>query len=123
LPGDFIAQQRPKARFHWAFCDGTPLAIERPSQVSWYLSECPMLPALAALSGLNALQSLFSSSSSQSAGSSQSVSNPFDVTAGSTSSTSSQAGTAQPSIGTPGYQQISPQTMNALLEAQSQSGT
>jgi len=80
-----------------------------------------MLPAIGLVSsGLDALQSLFSSSSSQSTGSSQNVSNPFDVT----TSSSSQAGTTSPPpIGTPGYQQISPQTMSALLDAQSQSGT
>jgi hypothetical protein len=82
-----------------------------------------MLPALA-LSGLDALQSLFASksSSTQSAGTSQSASNPFDLT-GATASASSQTATTPPSIGTPGYQQISPQTMSALLDAQSQSGT
>jgi len=80
-----------------------------------------MLPALAALSsGLDALQSLLSSqsASTQSTGSSQNASNPFDLT-----STASQAGTAPPPIGTPSYQQISPQTMSALIQAQSQSGT
>src|SRR5262249_38774292 len=91
-----------------------------PCQVSWSLSECPMLPALAALSGLDALQSLFSSksSSTQSTGFSQTINDPFDV-----SGTTSQGGTAQASIGSPSYQQISPQTMSALIEAQSQSGT
>ena len=79
-----------------------------------------MLPALAALSGLDALQSLFSSksASTQSTGFSQTINNPFD-----TSGSASQGATAQASLGTPSYQQISPQTMSALIAAQSQSGT
>jgi Ca2+-binding EF-hand superfamily protein len=79
-----------------------------------------MLPALAALSGLDALQSLFSSksSSTQSTGFSQTINDPFDL-----SGTTSQGGTAQAGIGSPSYQQISPQTMSALIQAQSQSGT
>jgi EF hand domain-containing protein len=79
-----------------------------------------MLPAVGLLSsGLDALQSLISSKSSSSS-SSQSTGfiNPFDQT-GSTG----QAATSQSGFGSPDYARISPQTMSALIDAQSQSGT
>ena len=79
-----------------------------------------MLPAIGLLSsGVDALQSLFSSQSASNQSSGQTINNPFDPSAGSTS----QAGTAPPPLGSSGYQQISPQTMSALIAAQSQTGT
>jgi Ca2+-binding EF-hand superfamily protein len=77
-----------------------------------------MLPAIGLVSsGLDALQSLLQSKSSSSSQSTGFI-NPFDQT-GSTG----QAGTSQPGIGSPDYARISPQTMSALIDAQSQSGT
>src|SRR5690349_19045022 len=79
-----------------------------------------MLPAIGLLSsGVDALQSLFSSQSASNQSSGQTIiNNPFDPSAGS----SSQAASALPPIGSSGTQQISPQTMSALIAAQSQSG-
>jgi Ca2+-binding EF-hand superfamily protein len=78
-----------------------------------------MLFALGAVSSaLDALQSITSKSSSgQSSGSGKAATNPFDLV-GSTQ----PAGTVTPSSGTTNsVSQISPQTMSALLAAQSQS--
>jgi Ca2+-binding EF-hand superfamily protein len=78
-----------------------------------------MLFALGAASSIwDALQSLGTSksSSTQSTTSSQTTTNPFDITGSSTS-----AGSSTPASGTSGWSQISPQTMSALIDAQSQS--
>jgi hypothetical protein len=83
-----------------------------------------MLFALgAAGSMLDGLQSLFSSKSSSSttsASPSQDATNPFDPGAGTQTTGTATTGF---SAGTSGGVQISPQTMSALLDAQSQSGT
>jgi EF-hand domain pair len=81
-----------------------------------------MLFALGAASSVwDALQSLtttLKSSSTQSGTSSQSTASPFDLPGSSTS-----AGSSAPASGTGAWSQISPQTMSALIAAQSQSGT
>ena len=80
-----------------------------------------MLFALGAASSVwDALQSLATSksSSAQSGTSSQSTASPFDLPAASNS-----AGSSAPASGTGAWSQISPQTMSALIAAQSQSGT
>ena len=79
-----------------------------------------MLMALGVASSLwDTLQSLAASktSSTQSAGSSQTPSDPFALTGSAASSVS------PPPSGIGSSNQISPQTMSALLDAQSQSGT
>src|SRR5947199_63903 len=75
-----------------------------------------MLLALGAVSSaLDALQSLTSSKSSpQSTGFSQAAGNPFDLTSGAGASANSS-----PATGGNGFTQISPETMSALLAAQS----
>jgi len=78
-----------------------------------------MMFALGAASSIwDALQSLTSSksSSAQSGTSSQSASSPFDLPGSSTPA----AGSSTPASGTTGWSQISPQTMSALISAQSQ---
>jgi hypothetical protein len=78
-----------------------------------------MLMALGVASSLwDTLQSLATSktSSTQSAGGSQTASDPFALTGSATPSGST------PPCGTGSSNQISPQTMSALLDAQSQSG-
>ncbi len=84
-----------------------------------------MLMALGAASSLwDTLQSLAASNSSstQSAGAGQTASGPFALTGNLTGSAVPSTPSAPPS-GTPGPNQISPQTMSALLDAQSQSGS
>src|ERR1700722_20345199 len=80
--------------------------------------EFAMLMALGAISSaVDALQSLTSSSSSQSAGSTQTSSSPFGLD-------STAPSTAPPNpFGSNGVAQISPQTMSALIAAQSQSAS
>lgn len=77
-----------------------------------------MLLALGAVSSaLDALQSLTASkSSTASTGFGQSAAAAFDLTG------SAAAGGSTPSTGPSGFSQISPQTMSALIAAQSQSG-
>jgi hypothetical protein len=78
-----------------------------------------MLFALGAASSLpETLQSLTASksSSTQSAGTGQTASNPFALTGPAVPSST-------PALGTGSSNQISPQTMSALLDAQSQAGT
>ena len=83
-----------------------------------------MLLALGAVSSIwDSLQSLTASSSSSasstsSTGQGQAATNPFDPGAG-----TQTAGATGLSSGTGAGSQISPQTMSALLDAQSQSGT
>jgi hypothetical protein len=82
-----------------------------------------MLFALGAVSSIwDSLQSLTASNSSPttSAGQSQPASNPFDVSAGAQASGTPTTGFTGPGSA---WSQISPQTMSALIEAQSQSGT
>ena len=83
-----------------------------------------MMFALGAVSSIwDSLQSLTSynsSSSSTSAGLSQAASNPFDLSAGTQTSGTATTGLPGPSSA---WSQISPQTMSALIDAQSQSGT
>jgi Ca2+-binding EF-hand superfamily protein len=79
-----------------------------------------MMFALGAASSIwDALQSLTSSksSSAQSGTSSQSAPSPFDLPGASTPA----AGSSTPASGATGWSQISPQTMSALISAQSQS--
>jgi Ca2+-binding EF-hand superfamily protein len=76
----------------------------------------------AASSAINALKALTSSkSSAQTTGVSQNSTSPFDLMS-STSSASVGSGSGS-SSGSVGGSQISPQTMSALLDAQSQSST
>ena len=80
-----------------------------------------MLLALgAASSAIDALQSLTSSKSTspQTTGFTQSATTPFDTT-----SSQAQTGSPPPATGGTGFTQISPETMSALLAAQSQSST
>jgi Ca2+-binding EF-hand superfamily protein len=82
-----------------------------------------MLPALGALSSaMDLLQSLSASksSSSQATGFTQAAANPFDFS--STATTSTSPGQASGS-GSSAFSPISPETMSALLAAQSQSST
>ena len=79
-----------------------------------------MLFALGAVStALDAIQSLTSSksSSTQQTGLSQGAANPFAIDSSNSSTSSSPA----PSVNAGNYPQISPETMNALFAAQSQS--
>jgi Ca2+-binding EF-hand superfamily protein len=79
-----------------------------------------MLFALGAASSvLDALQSLATtkSSSSQPATSTQNTANPFDVP----DSSATTSGASSTTTGAPGWSRISPETMSALLAAQSQS--
>lgn len=74
----------------------------------------------AASSAIDALKALTSSksSSAQSTGASQNTSSPFDLlSSGATSTAGASTGTGK------GWSQISPQTMSALLDAQSQSAS
>jgi hypothetical protein len=80
-----------------------------------------MLLALGAASSvIDAFKSLTQtkSSSPPATGFTQSSTNPFD-----TSSSTSTSASPVPASGTPGFSQISPSTMSALLAAQSQSST
>jgi hypothetical protein len=80
-----------------------------------------MFVALGAASSLwDTLQSLAASksSSAQSAGAGQTASSPFGLTGSAAPSTPSS-----PPSGSPGSNQISPQTLSALLDAQSQTGS
>lgn len=82
-----------------------------------------MMFALGAATSLfDTLQSLTASNSSSasSATQSQTAANPFQLVAGTQTSATPNTGF---SSGTSGYSAISPQTMSALLDAQSQSGT
>jgi EF-hand domain pair len=82
-----------------------------------------MLFALGAASSvLDALLSLAAtkSSSPQSANSTQNTASPFDVP---DSSTATAASSSTTTSGAPGWSRISPETMNALLAAQSQSSS
>jgi hypothetical protein len=111
--------------FYWHFRPGTALAewlSEYQAAVqAVFLGVSAMLFALGAASSVwDALQSLATSksSSAQSGTSSQSTASPFDLPAD-----SSSAGSSAPASGTGAWSQISPQTMSALIAAQSQSGT
>ena len=80
-----------------------------------------MLPLAlgAASSAVDALQSLISSkSTSQTTGFTQSSTSPFYIT-----NSPTQTGSQPPVTGGSGFTQISPETMSALLAAQSQSST
>jgi len=105
--------------FHWHFRLGTALA-ERSFEyqaASCGVRSFAMLFALGAASSVwDALQSLATtkSSSAQSAG--QTATNPFDLN-GSTA----PAGSSAPASGTGSWSPISPETMSALIAAQSQS--
>jgi Ca2+-binding EF-hand superfamily protein len=109
-----------KAWFYWVFRIGTPLADRQARNVGRHARPCwssAMFLALgAASSAIDALKALTSpKSSAKSTGASQNGKSPFDLlSAGSQAS----AG-AGPASG--GGSQISPQTMSALLDAQSQS--
>ncbi len=84
-----------------------------------------MLMALGAASSLwDTLQSLAASNSSstQSAGAGQTASGPFALSGSFTGPAAPSTPSAPPS-GTPSSNQISPQTMSALLDAQSQTGS
>lgn len=84
-----------------------------------------MMFALGAVSSLwDSLQSLTasnSSSSSASTGQSQGATNPFDFGAGTQAPGAATTGFSGPTSAA--WAQISPQTMSALIDAQSQSGT
>ena len=81
-----------------------------------------MMFALGAASSLaNGLQSLLASGSSSSTGQSQSATNPFDIAAADTQTSANATTGFSPQTG--GFSAISPQTMSALINAQSQSGT
>jgi hypothetical protein len=85
-----------------------------------------MLLALGAASSvLDALQSLTSSksSSAKTTGFTQDPPNPFDFSGSAPASGSSTSGSSAPASGPSAGSQISPATMSALLDAQSQSST
>jgi Ca2+-binding EF-hand superfamily protein len=71
--------------------------------------------------GLQSLTGTNSSSSTASAGQSQGAANPFAI--GADTQTTQGTATTGFSAGTSAWTQISPQTMSALIDAQSQSGT
>ncbi|MEO8317904.1 MAG: EF-hand domain-containing protein [Bradyrhizobium sp.] len=78
-----------------------------------------MFPAIGAASAaIDALKSLTSSKSTTKTGFAQAASNPFDQ-----SDSTAQASSMGTATGGSGFTQISPQTMSALLDAQSQSAT
>lgn len=73
------------------------------------------------LDSLQALTTSKSSSTTTSAGTGQAASNPFDLSANTQASGNTAASVFSPQ--TSNFSAISPQTMSALLDAQSQSGT
>jgi hypothetical protein len=95
----------------------------RPRSAAFVGVKAMMFAIGAATSLLDSLQALSaskSSSASSSTGQSQGAANPFDLGA-STQTTATPTTGFSP--GTSGFSAISPQTMSALLDAQSQSGT
>jgi len=98
----------------------TARTLAAARRIGW---SCAMLFALGAVSSaLDAIQSLTSSksSSTQQTGSSQgATTNPFAIDSGNSSPISGAA----PSVNAGYYPQISPETMNALFAAQSQSAS
>src|SRR6476620_4615618 len=122
LPGSPGAIGCAKAWFYWVFRIGTTLADQHARPVGrhacglvWSLA---MFLALgAASSALDALKALTSSKSSSapSTGVSQNAKSPFDLL-----SSNSQASVGSGSGSGGGGAQISPETMSALLDAQSQ---
>src|SRR5216117_2696572 len=113
-----------KAPFYWVFLNGTALAEEgtrtnhRPPCMRPCWSSAMFFALGAASSALDALKALTSSkSSTQTTGVSQNAAGTFDLSS-SNGSASIGSGT---SSGGSGGSQISPETMSALLDAQSQS--
>jgi hypothetical protein len=106
-----------KAWFYWVFRIGTPLAHRQARNVGRHARRCwssAMFLALgAASSAIDALKALTSSKSSSAKATG--VKSPFDLL----SSGSQASAGAGPASG--GGSHISPQTMSALLDAQSQS--
>src|ERR1700738_2805961 len=79
-----------------------------------------MLPLVALTSAMDVLQSISASKSSspQATGFSQAAANPFDL-----SGTAAASTTAGQASGSSAFTPISPETMSALLAAQSQAST
>src|SRR5436190_11725824 len=128
LPGLPDRNDSGKAWFYWVFLHGTALAEKHAHErsvgrcVRPYWSFAMFFALGAASSAIDALKALTSSksSSAQSTGLSQDAKSPFDLMS-SGSSASVGAGSGSGSGG--GGSQISPQTMSALLDAQSQSNS
>jgi hypothetical protein len=124
LPGSPGGIGCGKAWFYWVFHIGTTLADQDARSVGrharGFVWSSTMFFALgAASSAIDALKALTSSkSSAQTTGVSKSPASPFDLPS-SSGSASIGAGTSSGGGGS----QISPQTMSALLDAQSQSAT
>jgi EF-hand domain pair len=128
LPGAFGDAGCKKHMFYWVSRDGTGLA----DLFAWKQKAAPcghgrssvMLLALGAASSVfDALKSLTSSKSSSppTTGLIQDPANPFDLSGSAASSGSSASGSSAPAFGPGAGAQISPATMSALLDAQSQS--
>jgi len=94
----------------------------RPRSAALVGVKAMMFALGAATSLLDSLQALTASNSSSASSSTQSqtAANPFDLGASTQTSATPTTGFSQ---GTSGFSAISPQTMSALLDAQSQSGT
>src|SRR5262249_3260112 len=121
LPGSPEGGRCRNARFYWVFRTGTALAdpsagnVGRDQRRCW--SSAMFLALGAASSALDALKALTSSKSSSapSTGVSPNAASPFNLLS------SSSTASVGPGSGSGGGAQISPQTMSALLDAQSQS--
>ncbi len=127
LPGSPDRIGCGKAWFYWVFLHGTALAEKharrcRPPSARPCWSSAMFFALGAASSAIDALKALTSSksSSAQSTGVSQNAKSPFDLMS---SSSSASVGSGSGSGSGGGGSQISPQTMSALLDAQSQSST
>src|SRR6266508_4322470 len=122
LPGFAARRGYGKAWFYWVFHHGMTLAEEharayRPRHERHCWSSTMFFALGAASSALDALKALTSSKSSAKAtGVSQNSASPFEL-----SSSNAQAPVVPGSGSGGGGSQISPQTMSALLDAQSQS--
>jgi Ca2+-binding EF-hand superfamily protein len=125
LPGPFAAAEGKKALILRGFSDGTAFAEYpgekvRAARIAAIAGALVMMFALgAAASAIDGLFGLVSPKQTQSAGSGQDQPNLFAFRAD--AATNSAGTSAGPAAG--GSAQISPETMSALLAAQSQSGS
>jgi EF-hand domain pair len=124
LPGFAVGDGYEKAGLYWVFYRGTALADEYARAIGRDRRRCWSLAMFLALgaasSAIDALKALTSSksSSASSTGAGQNAKSPFDLL-----SSGSQASVGPASGSGSGGAQISPETMSALLDAQSQSSS
>jgi len=125
LPGSPGGIGCAKAWFYWVFRIGTTLADQHARPVGRHACGLVWSSAMffalgAASSAIDALKALTSSKSSSAQSTGQDAKSPFDLMS---SGSSASVGAGSPSGSGGGGSQISPQTMSALLDAQSQSAT